>query len=268
VVKGETGTPPYDGPMSLPIDHSDEADVMARSGAAARALECTGTPYDGGGADYADSGLESVKDDPEAALADWFAKEGTGWGMPDSEYRVERRDGDRVLFSYDAEGRTRAAVIVADGIKDWKHHTGWGVETWAQCDPSELPAAFTDRRNLGVWTDAEGRRVPVSEVLSFQGAAHCGWEDITFLRIGEEARRVDDRLEEYVRDTDGELARELHGEFEARASVPSTATDTGWRRDGRELWVVPDKSAAYLVSVDDSTDVERWPASTVPIGCD
>lgn len=266
VVRADPTVVPYDGPMTLPLDHSDDAGVAARSGAAGRALECAGTPYDGGGADYGDSGLESVQKDAERALRNYFEEEGVSWGMPADGYRVERRDGDRVLFSYDVGGHTKAAVIAADHVRDWRKHTGWGVESWAQCDPAEFPAEFTDHLELSVWTDAAGNRVPVTKVTSWRGPEHCDWQDITFLEIGSEATQPTD--EEYLRDTSGVLADFLDGAYDAHAVLPARATDTGWRHGGRELWLVPDRSAAYLVSTDDPTDVERWPASTRPIGCD
>jgi hypothetical protein len=265
VVTGETGTAPYDGPMSVPVDHSDKAGVTARSGAAGRALECAGTPYDGGGADY-DSGLASVQDDAASAVENYFHEDGAGWAMPSHGYRLEREDDGRVLFSWDVDGRTKAALVVADSVQDWKHHTGWGVEAWAQCDPAELPADVTDGLALDVWTDASGARVPVTTVTSWPGPEHCDWQDITFLEIGSTATRS--AREEYLRDTQGELAGLLHGAYDAHASLPADAVDTGWRHDGRRLWRVPDRSAAYLVSLDDPADVERWPASTGPIGCD
>jgi hypothetical protein len=269
VVNGEAGTAPYDGPMSLKRDYSDDAGVVARSGAAGHALECAGAPYDGGGGDYADGGLESVQDGAEEALANYFDEEGFGRSLPVEGYRVERRDGDRVLLSYDVGGRTKVAFVVADGISDWKHHTGWGVEGWAQCDPAELPEAFTDHLDLQVWTDAAGARVPVTQVVSFPGAEHCDWQDITFLRLGDDPTGVDrDRLEEYLRDTTGELRQLESSAFSDHAQLPADAKDSGWHHDGRELWRVPDRSAAYLVSLDDDTDVERWPASTEPVGCD
>jgi hypothetical protein len=269
VVSGTSpaGITPYDGPLSLPVDHADDASVLARSGAAGRALECSGKAYDGGGGDY-DSGLESAQGSPEAALENYFHEEGWAatWGMPSHGYRIERRDDHRVLFSYDVDGRTRAAVVVADSVEDWKHHTGWGVEGWARCDPAEFPAAFTDGLALAVWTDATGARVPVTTVTSWQGPEHCDWQDITFLEIGSEANGRG--KEEYLRDTTGELGRWLDGSYDAHATLPTDATDTGWRHDGRGLWKVPDRSAAYLVDLADPTDVERWPASTEPIGCD
>ena len=56
--------------------------------------------------------------------------------------------------------------------------------------------------------------------------------------------------------------------YAAGVTVPEDAVDSGYHRAGRELWLVPDKTAAYLVSLDDATDVERWPAPKQPIGCD
>jgi hypothetical protein len=50
-------------------------------------------------------------------------------------------------------------------------------------------------------------------------------------------------------------------------AIPEVATDTGLRRDGGQLWIGPNKEAAYLVSLDDAQDVERWPAAKQPIGC-
>jgi hypothetical protein len=65
-----------------------------------------------------------------------------------------------------------------------------------------------------------------------------------------------------VREPTGELADHLKVPFSTEADLPQDATDTGWHHDGRELWLVPGRSAAYLVSLEDETDVERWAAGT------
>ena len=265
VVSGTTSARPYDGPMWVPVDHSDDATVAQRSGAAGRALECPFEPHTGGGGYYM-SGLESVQDGPAAALADFLAEEGLGsFLIPAGGYRVERDDGHRVLLSYDVHDHTKVAVIVADDIRDFAKHTGWGVETWAMCDPAELPARITEDRNIGVWTDDAGHRIPVADVQSFQGAEHCDWQDITFLSLDGDARHVDTTV--FVRDPSGELASLLDGRFQAHVGLPADATDTGWRRDGRELWLGRDSSAAYLVRVDDTHDVELWPRAHDTVGC-
>jgi hypothetical protein len=252
---------PYDGPMSLPPDFSDDATPLERSGAAGRALECDGAAYGGGAGDYGD-GLESVQDSPESALADWLDNEAWAYQLPESGSRVERDDGDRVLLSYDVADRTRIAFIAADHIRDYNDDEGWGIESWAQCDPSELPAAVTDALGIGVWQNASGRRVPVSRVSSFQGAEHCDWQDITFLTLdpGGDA-------DQYLRDVNGELAQFLETTYDSAATLPRTATDTGLHRDGRRLWLSASSDAAYLVSGNDRRDVERWPAAKESIAC-
>jgi hypothetical protein len=247
--RGGSATPPYDGPLD--------------AGAAVGALECAGeTPYGRGEGVY-DDGLATVQTSAEAALDDYMSESGLSFSTPSDGYAVEREEGRRVLFSYDVDGRTKVAMFAADGVRDWKGDEGWGVRVWAQCDPSELPADVTDDLNIGVWEDESGRRVPVTRIQSFQGAEHCSWTDITFLLVGRE--RTGDQ---YVRDTSGgDFAGLLRTSFTNVDRPPEGATATGWRRDGRQLWIGPDKEAAYLVSLDDAQDVERWPAAKQRIWC-
>ena len=246
--RGSSATPPYDGPLD--------------AGAAVGALECHGkTPYRRGEGVY-DDGLATVQESAEAALDDYMSESGLSFLTPSDGYAVEREHGGRVLFSYDADGRTKVSIFAADGVRDWNGDEGWGVRTWAQCDPSELPADVTDELNIGVWEDESARRVPITRILSFQGAEHCSWTDITFLRVAGEPK-----ADWYVRDTSGELSEFLRTTFADEATLPRGATDTGLRRDGRQLWIGPDEEAAYLVSLDDAEDVERWPAARQRIGC-
>jgi hypothetical protein len=260
VVQGDPVPTPYEGPMSLPIDHRDEATVLERSGAAGRALECVGDPYNGGGADY-DSGLASVQDTAAAALANLLAEDFVG-DVPRDGYRIEREANGRALFSFDVVDRTKVAFIASESVKDFNGDQGWGVEAWAECDPAELPPSVTDALGIDVWEDTSGRRVPVTRIRSFQGAVHCNWQDITFLHLG-----PDPEGQEYVRDRHGEFAEQLRTTYDGSATLPPDATDTGFRRDGRELWLDANQNAAYLLSLRDSTDVERWPASQEPIRC-
>lgn len=111
--------------------------------------------------------------------------------------------------------------------------------------------------------DAAGNRVPVAEIESSPGPEHCGWQDITFLTLdtGSGARQ-------YLRDTTGELNRFLATTFDPSSSLPEGATDTGFEREGRRLWLDPDGSAAYLVEQANPERVERWPAAKEPLLCD
>jgi hypothetical protein len=246
--------------MHVATSHADDATVEERTGAAGRALECDTAPYTGGPAEY-DIGLASVQGSAEEALSNYFAEE-YPLPAPQQGYRVERADDGRVLFSFDVAQRSKVVFIAADGVVDFDGDRGWGIETWAECDPSELPAEVTEALGIQVWHDAAGNRVPVTVIRSSQGPEHCDWQDITFLHIGPQRD-----AEEYLRDTTGELADLLSTTYDGAATVPRNATDTGLRRDGRQLWLGPDHDAAYLVSLDDPGDVERWPAAKRPIGC-
>lgn len=244
---GPAVAPPYDGPMDVP---------------AAKTLECDFEPSARGAGDYVDGGLETVQETPTEALETYLAEEGWLRQLPGEGYRVERKGGDRALLSYDVDGRTRIAFIAADGIRDFDDDVGWGIETWAQCDPAELPGAVSDALNIGVWTDGTGARVPTYTIRSFQGAEHCDWQDITFVTLGPERDG-----DQYVRDVHDELGEGLRSTYAAAVALPDGATDTGLQRDGRRLWLAPGHDAAYLVSVDDNGDVERWPAAKEPIAC-
>jgi hypothetical protein len=249
---------PYAGPMFVPVDHRDRATVMERSGAAGRALECNGKPYLGGGADYRGMDLYEIGDSAEEALANYVASF-DAWSVPDRGYRVERTDQGRALLSYDVAGLTRVAIVLAEDIENYAGDTGWGVETWAQCDPSELPREVAERLGFGIWEDDDGRAVPVTQVQSWQGAEHCDWQDITFLQLGGDRRRqfVEDRKNEFGPDL-------LRTTFAADVELPADAEDTGYRREGRHLWLAADGTAAYLVG---ERAVERWPASK-GFGCE
>ena len=125
-----------------------------------------------------------------------------------------------------------------------------------------MPSAVADDLNIGVWEDESGGRVPVTRIHSFQGAEHCGWEDITFLVVGPEKT-----ADWYVSDSPADFSGLLRTTFTNQAALPEAASDTGLRRDGRQLWIGPDEEAAYLVSLDDAQNVERWPAAKQPIRC-
>jgi hypothetical protein len=199
-----------------------------------------------------------VQDDAADALATWIDED---WmTVPDTGYVVERDDGDRVLLSYDVAGLTKVAVVAADGIEDWDGDTGWGVESWATCDQSELPDDVVEPTQ--VWTDDAGVRVPTSEVVSWPGPEHCDWQDLTFLTLGDGDR---DSARQYVGDGPaGDLQTLLLTTYAASVPLPADAEDAGYRRDGLELWLTED--AAYLVAPGDAGG-ERWPRAREPIAC-
>lgn len=246
---GRSATPPYDGPLD--------------AGAAVGALECEVRDAVQARRGRLRRSLATVQGSAEAAPGDYMRESGLSFSTPSDNYRVEREQDGLVLFSYEEDGRTKVSIFAADGVRDWSGDHGWGVRSWAQCDPSELPPDVTDDLNIGVWEDESGGRVPVTRIQSFRGSEHCAWTDITFLLVGRE-----ERADWYVRDASGgDFSELLRTTFANEATLPEAATDTGLRRDGRQLWIGPDEEAAYLVSLDEAQDVEGWPAAKQPIRC-
>ncbi|MDH6514653.1 hypothetical protein M2163_008372 [Streptomyces sp. SAI-135] len=252
VIEGEAPATVYDGPMNVPTEELDEHTPRALrlvSGAAGRALECAGEIHNGNGPDGWSE--DDGGDGPEEGLELYFDLFDPG--EPRSGYRVERREADRVLYSYDVGGRTKVAVVVA---KDQKGRPGWGPETSASCDPSELPAAWTASHGYEIWTDRAGERVPTSEVSSRPGDDHCGWSEVHFLDLGgrEYARDPESLLEPGV----------LTASYDGSATLPPDARDTGYRYEERELWLADDSRSAYVRT---PQGVEAWPLLGEEVAC-
>jgi hypothetical protein len=225
--------PAYAGPLYLPFSTDDQAPLLDRAGAAGKALGCRYPPY-GGGTEPYDDGLLEVWPTYAGALVGFLGPDDTG-GFPRSGYRLERTDGNWALLSWDVDGRTKIAIIMRDGIRDYMGQRGWGVETWAECDPAEFPAAITDALGIGVWSDRNGERVPVARVQSFPKEEDlCDYSGVKSLQLGQSARPL-----EYVRDARGELTKYLLVPYDGAATLPADPTDSGWHRDGRELWLSP-----------------------------
>ncbi|MEV1008085.1 hypothetical protein [Streptomyces sp. NPDC049881] len=259
VVEGEAPAAPYAGPLWVePQDPSafEEDSVEAAeadAGAAALALECDGAFSQGGGADVWSEG--DGGDDPEGGLRAYFAIEQPG--LPEEGYRVEREDDGRVLFSLDVGGETKVAVIVAE---DGEGRPGWGPETAAACDPAELPEEWADEQGYEFWTDADGGRVPVSEISSSEGSAHCDWQAADFLEIGRDADRA-----LYARDPEGVLpGGMLAAPYDGDAALPADARDTGWHLGDRRLSLAADGATAYVRTPE---GVEAWPLVVPGMGC-
>ncbi|WP_367319112.1 hypothetical protein [Streptomyces sp. HUAS ZL42] len=256
IVDGDPAPTPYSGPLYVPtkdIDEDSERAVLMRSGAAGRALECDGEVYSGeGGGEW---GRNEGGSTPEEGLKLYFDLEQAD--EPRSGYRMERREGDRVLYSFDVDGRTKVAIVVA---KDQKNRPGWGPETNASCDPAELPADLTDSKEYEIWTDRNGNRVPTTTLVSHAGAEHCDWQSAHFLGTG---RGKDHR--QYVRDPDGVLeSGMLTAPYDGDVRMPADAHDTGYRLDDWQLWLTDDRSTAYVRTPD---GVEAWPRSKEMVAC-
>ncbi len=118
------------------------------------------------------------------------------------------------------------------------------------------------------WTDPDGCLVRLDVIGQRQGPAHCGWQAATVISTGVPvATRWGDVQSSttYVRDPDNVFGDTVTSRgFDANAFLPKGAVDTGYRRQGVSLWMIPyDASEIFLV--DDR--VERWPRDLDPSLC-
>ncbi|MFC9288668.1 hypothetical protein [Streptomyces sp. NPDC057052] len=256
VVAGTAPATPYGGPLDVPTreeDGSTARALLAVTGAAGRALECEGEIFEGNGPDGWSRGDGGAT--PEDGLRLYFTL--LAPEVPRSGYRVERREGERVLYSLDVGGRTKVAVVVAH---DQKGRPGWGPETNASCDPVELPAGSTGSPRYEFWTDVRGERQPVARIHSSTGPEHCGWQSARFLTLGR-----GETATTYVRDPDGVLGTDLlTAPYDPDAPLPADARDTGYRYGEGQLWLTDDRRTAYVRT---PGGVEAWPAATDGPAC-
>ena len=255
--------PPADGPtapdepvgsLASPRPVANDPDPADRAGAAGRHVDCDGPMAQGGWA--ADFGAPSGAANAQEALDDFLAD--SPFDLPTSGYDRAAAEPERVLFTHTVDGNSKVAVIVADSTlveTDPSAQTGWGVETFASCDPGEYAPTTDDELHQSVWTDRGGDRVPTSTLKTFPGPAHCDWQSTTFMYLDDQ---------QYLRDPDHVLTSQTTVPYDGDAELPSDAIDTGYRRGNNQLWLAADRSIAYLVTPD---HVEAWPSTTEPVAC-
>lgn len=250
-----TDTEVAEASLVRPRPVADHPDPLLRAGAAGLKVACDGRAHLGGWA--LDFGGPAVgAPDPQGALQ-VFLDQGL-FGLPREGYELAASEPGRVLFTYTVDSDPKVAVIVADSTdvdEPLTVDSGWGIETFATCDPAEYAPATDDELGQTVWTDRDGTRVPTSTIASFEGPTHCGWQSVTFLHL-------DDR--QYLRDPQGLLEGQVVGPYDGDTQLPADATDTGYRNNGQELWLDPDADTAYVVT---DTTVEAWPATTDRVAC-
>jgi hypothetical protein len=247
VVDMPAPAPPYAGPL--------RPATPAAPGGAGRALECD----DPAAAHASDPGFERAES-PRAALLATARNE--LFGLPRRGYRVERADVDRVLYSLDVAGRTRVAVVVARDAAPADAAEPWAAEQLASCDPAEFPRS-ADRRDRQIWTDLDGDRVSTRRIVSSaRGPAHCGWQSVGSLTLGSGGDR-----RQYLRDPYEILGDAVLRPYEKHARLPEAARDSGYRRDGTQLWLTVD--AAYLVRGQGkpAKAAELWPLTRRRVVC-
>ncbi len=181
------------------------------------------------------------------------------WWLETDTVRVAHNAERRVLFVYDVASSARFSAIVDRGDDDQ-----WRLSSWAMCDPEELTNAQAEALGYGVWLDAKGDPVPTSRVMSVHGADKCDWQDVGFVVLDRDA----DKPLMLVSDPAGHFnSKQLMITYQAQATLPTDARDSGWRRGGFALWTKPFGDAAYLVNLADPTDVQRLARARFVLTC-
>lgn len=251
----EAGTP-YAGPLYVGLDDARNA-TDRETGAAGQIVQCT-TRVTG---DFRPGRYEGGETGPTPKVGLQTAFDEGYIEGPQQGYLLERQEGDRVLFTYRIDGVVKVATVLLNGPAQGAP-AGWHLESWARCDPSEFRDEELWADGWEIWTDTEGRRVPTYEVFSARGPEHCDWTAMTFLRLG------DNEEQAYVRRAWAEYVGDHFAEpYRAAVELPGDAIDTGYRREGRHLWLSPDRKRAY-VGAPGAGSVELWPRMTQPLQCD
>ena len=238
----------WTGPLYVPARDATHPEA----GAAGEVVECT--TWGSGGFSREEVYAEgATADSPDEALE--VAASERLFPGPTKGLRPAAEDGDRMLYVLEVADEVKQAIVLRDGpATEGAGGDGWYVESWAQCDPVELPRWYTDSIGLQVWTDEQGRPVPATRLEAWRGPEHCDWQSMTFLQL---------RGRMYVGNLAPDLEELAVGPFRAHTELPADAVDTGFRRDGDRLWLSADRKRAYVGSPD---DVEEWPSAQ--LGCE
>ena len=132
-----------------------------------------------------------------------------------------------------------------------------------ECDaqpgsPIDLAAEPQDWLQFGTylrWTDGDGCLVRIDVISHHHGAAHCGWQSMESITIGRpfgsSIAAGASTANRYVWDPQGVLPDGPFGSELTLSDLPDTALDTGYRREGSELWLDEENEAVlYRVSGD------------------
>ena len=234
----------YHGPLSV---------ERGRYGAAAEALDCPPAAGQRSRSDPYGDGATSGS--VEGAL-DTAVSEGLFLFAPTDELRLAATTSDRALLVHESGGRILMALVFRNGpATEGAGGAGWYLEAAARCDFAEFPEEFAERAGYQLWRDDRGDPVPVTEVYSTPGSAHCEWQSMTFLVLDRER-------DMYVQDPLPALEKFLSGPYEVDVTLPDGARDLGVERDGRHLWLAADGSYAYVGTLE---HLEAWPR--IDTGC-
>lgn len=166
--------------------------------------------------------------------------------------------------------RLRATVVLLIAAACSGAIPSGGVECEAEPgSPIDLTSEPKDWLQYGTylrWTDRQDCLVRIDVISHHHGAAHCGWQKMQWITIGRPlgssiaAGSSPETTNRYVWDPQGVLPDGPIGSKLNLAEIPDTAFDTGYRRNGSELWLdETDEVFLYRIS---GTTVEVWQRSS------
>lgn len=140
------------------------------------------------------------------------------------------------------------------------------AESGSPIDLASEPKDWLQYGSYLRWIDGDGCLVRIDVISHHHGAAHCGWERMESISIGRPfgssiaAGSSTETTNRYVWDPQGVLPDGPLGSELDLADIPDTALDTGYRRDGSELWLdETDESVLYRIR---GSTVEAWERSS------
>jgi hypothetical protein len=221
---------------------------------ARQALECDfkGRGVDSGPGIYGEG--ERGYADPGTAMRA-FIREGSV--IPQSGYRELARDETAVLYGYEHKGEVKVAVrvVAVRGAED-----DWVADRLTGCRLVEYGRKADMGPDVWLWANRWDRTV--QERI---GPAHCDWQSVRFLYWAPPGTPDTLRATSlYVRDPKSVFRDQWTVPFLRSTSLPSDARYTGYRRDGKALWLAADERAMYAK---DGDRVERWPRIPTGTGC-
>ena len=134
-------------------------------------------------------------------------------------------------------------------------------------DEETLIENLTGKPGRMTATDGCPIRTDIARMETLDDEHHC-WPGVAFLVVGTPigASRHDTGQQVFQRDPDGLLTGGVpNPALDLDATLPPSAIDTGFSRDGRTVWI-DEADAARVFVVDDDT-VESWPRDDTMYTC-
>lgn len=169
-----------------------------------------------------------------------------------------------VIIACGVSGRATTIIEVEldDGLGTVKvrRPIGCPAEPGTPTDMASEPAQWHVYGDYLRWYTIDECPVRVDVISHIPGAAHCGWEDVRYLSIGDplgasidgETIGSPNRLR-YLWNSGGVIDGMAGARSILRGEISTSTEDTGYRQGDTELWIDPlDQTHIYLARGDEA----------------